>query len=167
MKKGPVFLVGMMGAGKSSLGNLLAIQSGLPFLDTDAWIEAKTGKTISEIFEQQGELAFRTMEMECFAELKSEKQWIATGGGFPCFNDLMEKMKTVGTVIYLKLSADELFVRLKNQETRPLLQSENPIRVLHQLLTERSEIYEKADHVLNGNQALMDLVHEIESLDLI
>lgn len=167
MKKGPVFLVGMMGAGKSTLGNLLAIQSGLPFLDTDEWIESKSGKAISEIFQQQGENAFRTMEMDCFAELSFEKQWIATGGGFPCFNDLMGKMKTVGTVIYLKLSIEELCTRLKNNETRPLIQSENSMRVLHQLLTERSEIYEKADHVLNGNQALMDLVHEIENLELI
>lgn len=167
MKNGPVFLVGMMGAGKSSLGHLLAIQSGLPFLDTDAWIESKTGKSVAEIFHQQGEMAFRQMEMDCFLELSTEKQWVATGGGFPCFNDLMKKMKTVGTVIYLKLSATELLSRLKNKDSRPLLPSEDTLHVLQQLLTERSEIYEKADVVLNGNKALMELVHDIEKLPLI
>lgn len=165
--KGVIFLVGMMGAGKTSLGKTLAKQSGLPFLDTDAYIKVQTGQSIPEIFSNKGEAAFRKMEEECFHSLTSNAQWIATGGGFPCYNDLMVKMKQLGTVVYLKMTPEELNKRIQSVANRPLLQTSEPINELTRLLLERTEIYEMADFVINGNQTTDNLVKEFQKLGLI
>ncbi len=165
--KGVIFLVGMMGAGKTSLGKTLAKQSGLPFLDTDAYIKVQTGQSIPEIFSTKGEVAFRKMEEECFHSLTPNAQWIATGGGFPCFNDLMVKMKQLGTVVYLKMTPEELNKRIQSVANRPLLQTSEPINELTRLLLERAEIYEMADFVINGNQSTEILVKESQKLGLI
>ena len=165
--KGVIFLVGMMGAGKTSLGKTLAKQSGLPFLDTDAYIKVQTGQSIPEIFSTKGEVAFRKMEEECFHSLTPNAQWIATGGGFPCFNDLMVKMKQLGTVVYLKMTPEELNKRIQSVANRPLLQTSEPINELTRLLLERTEIYEMADFVINGNQTTDNLVKEFQKLGLI
>jgi shikimate kinase len=165
--KGVIFLVGMMGAGKTSLGKTLAKQSGLPFLDTDAYIKVQTGQSIPEIFSTKGEAAFRKMEEECFYALTSNAQWIATGGGFPCYNDLMVKMKQLGTVVYLKMTPEELNKRIQSVANRPLLQTSEPINELTRLLLERTEIYEMADFVINGNQTTDNLVKEFQKLGLI
>jgi shikimate kinase len=157
----------MMGAGKTSLGKTLAKQSGLPFLDTDAYIKVQTGQSIPEIFSTKGEVAFRKMEEECFHSLTPNAQWIATGGGFPCFNDLMVKMKQLGTVVYLKMTPEELNKRIQSVANRPLLQTSEPINELTRLLLERAEIYEMADFVINGNQSTEILVKEIQKLGLI
>jgi shikimate kinase len=162
-----VFLVGMMGAGKSSLGKTLAKQTGLPFFDTDAYIKAHAGQSISEIFSAKGEAAFRKMEEECFYTLTSKAHWIATGGGFPCFNDLMVKMKQLGTVVYLKLTPEELNNRIQSYANRPLLQTSHPLNELSRLLSEREEIYEMADFIINGNQSTNNLVKEFQQLGLI
>jgi shikimate kinase len=165
--KGVIFLVGMMGAGKTSLGKTLAKQSELPFLDTDAYIKVQTGQSIPEIFSTKGEVAFRKLEEECFHSLTPNAQWIATGGGFPCFNDLMVKMKQLGTVVYLKMTPEELNKRIQSVANRPLLQTSEPINELTRLLLERAEIYEMADFVINGNQSTEILVKEIQKLGLI
>jgi shikimate kinase len=162
-----VFLVGMMGAGKSSLGKTLAKQTGLPFFDTDGYIKAQAGQSISEIFSTKGEAAFRKMEEECFYTLTSKAHWIATGGGFPCFNDLMVKMKQLGTVVYLKLTPEELNSRIQSYANRPLLQTSHPLNELSRLLSEREEIYEMADFIINGNQSTHNLVKEFQQLGLI
>jgi shikimate kinase len=162
-----VFLVGMMGAGKTSLGKTLAKQTGLPFFDTDAYIKVQTGQSISEIFSARGEAAFRKMEEECFYTLTTKAQWIATGGGFPCFNDLMAKMKQLGTVVYLKLTPEELDARIQSYANRPLLQTSQPLNELARILHERAEIYEMADFVINGNQSINNLVKEFQQLRLI
>jgi len=162
-----VFLVGMMGAGKTSLAKTLAKQSGLPFLDTDAYIKVQSGQSISEIFRTKGEAAFRKMEEECFYTLTTKAQWIATGGGFPCFNDLMVKMKQLGTVVYLKLTPEELNNRIQSYANRPLLQTSQPLNELSRLLHEREEIYEMADFIINGNQSTDNLVKEFQKLGLI
>ena len=159
-----VFLVGMMGAGKTSLGKTLAKQTGLPFFDTDAYIKVQTGQSISEIFSARGEAAFRKMEEECFYTLTTKAQWIATGGGFPCFNDLMAKMKQLGTVVYLKLTPEELDARIQSYANRPLLQTSQPLNELARILHERAEIYEMADFVINGNQSINNLVKEFQHL---
>ena len=162
-----VFLVGMMGAGKTSLGKTLAKQTGLPYLDTDAYIKVQTGLSISEIFKTKGEAAFREMEVECFNSLTSKVHWVATGGGFPCFNDLMQKMKLIGTVVYLKLTPEELNSRIQSFANRPLLQTSEPLNELARILLERKEIYEQADFIINGNQSTENLVKEFQKLGLV
>jgi len=107
------------------------------------------------------------MEEECFHSLTPNAQWIATGGGFPCFNDLMVKMKQLGTVVYLKMTPEELNKRIQSVANRPLLQTSEPINELTRLLLERAEIYEMADFVINGNQSTEILVKEIQKLGLI
>jgi shikimate kinase len=145
----------------------LAKQTGLPFFDTDAYIKVQTGQSISEIFSARGEAAFRKMEEECFYTLTTKAQWIATGGGFPCFNDLMAKMKQLGTVVYLKLTPEELDARIQSYANRPLLQTSQPLNELARILHERAEIYEMADFVINGNQSINNLVKEFQQLRLI
>ena len=162
-----IFLVGMMGAGKTSIGKTLAKQTGHPFFDTDTYIKVQAGQSISEIFRTKGEAAFRKMEEEFFYTLTSKAQWISTGGGFPCFNDLMLKMKELGTVVYLKLTPEELNNRIQSVENRPLLQTNDPLNELSRLLKERAEIYEMADFVINGNQSTDNLVKEFQKLGLI
>jgi shikimate kinase len=107
------------------------------------------------------------MEEEFFYTLTSKAQWISTGGGFPCFNDLMLKMKELGTVVYLKLTPEELNNRIQSVENRPLLQTNDPLNELSRLLKERAEIYEMADFVINGNQSTDNLVKEFQKLGLI
>ena len=145
----------------------MAKQTGLPFLDTDAYIKVQTGLSIPEIFSTKGEAAFRKMEEECFYSLTPKAQWIATGGGFPCFNDLMAKMKQLGTVVYLKLTPEELDARIQSYANRPLLQTSQPLNELARILHERAEIYEMADFVINGNQSINNLVKEFQQLRLI
>lgn len=162
-----VFLVGMMGAGKTSIGKTLAKQTGIPFLDTDAHIMVQTGLSISEIFSTKGEAAFRKMEEACFYSLTSKPQWIATGGGFPCYNDLMVKMKHLGTVVYLKLTPEELHGRIQSYANRPLLQTSHPLNKLTCILLERAKIYEEADFIINGNQSTTNMVKEFQKLGLV
>ena len=88
MKK-PIFLVGMMGAGKSSLGKALAQGVNLPFLDSDEWIEAKSQKSIKELFEKDGESCFRLWEKQFLDALNGECLIVATCGGLPCFHGNM------------------------------------------------------------------------------
>ena len=111
-----------MGAGKTSLGKTLAKQTGYPFFDTDTHIKVQTGQSIPEIFSTKGEAAFRKMEEECFHTLTSNAQWISTGGGFPCFNDLMVKMKQLGTVVYLKMTPEEKKLSIDSRMSREAFQ---------------------------------------------
>jgi shikimate kinase len=159
--KRPVFLVGMMGAGKSTLGRILAEHLSLPFLDADDWVESTTGKSISELFEVEGEDAFRRWEQQFLLSLSPEPKIIATGGGLPCFHGNMERMKQMGTVVYLQLPVQHLFQRLTTNENRPLLKNVNGLeQTICELLERRNPIYEKAHLVLQGDQSLDELVQE-------
>ena len=159
--KRPVFLVGMMGAGKSTLGRILAEHLSLPFLDADDWVEAASGKSISELFEVEGEDAFRRWEQQFLLSLSPEPKIIATGGGLPCFHGNMERMKQMGTVVYLQLPVQHLFQRLTTNENRPLLKNVNGLeQTICELLERRNPIYEKAHLVLQGDQSLDELVQE-------
>ena len=166
--KRPVFLVGMMGAGKSTLGRILAEHLALPFFDADDWVESTTGKSISELFEVEGEDAFRLWEQQFLHSLSSEPKIVATGGGLPCFHGNMERMKQMGTVIYLRLPLQCLVQRVAANENRPLLNNANELeQTISQLLERRTPIYEEAHLVLQGDQSLDDLVQEFLSLQKI
>ena len=119
-----IFLIGYMGSGKTTLGKLLADMLGYTFVDMDTHIEEKHFKTVSQIFAEMGEEKFRLLEQQCLHEVSMfENVVIATGGGAPCFFDNMDYMNRHGLTVYLKLSAEQLAIRLESSRAnkRPLL----------------------------------------------
>ena len=145
-----VILMGFMGCGKSSVGVRLSYKLQKAFLDTDNLIEKMEGMPISNIFDTYGEAYFREKETEVLAALKQEKadRIISLGGGTPLREENRSILKELGTVVYLKVSADTVYERLKGDTTRPLLQGENPKQKIEQLLEQRSGIYESAADVI-------------------
>lgn len=123
----PVFLIGYMGCGKSSIGRRVAARTGMRFIDMDSEIESRTGMTVQEFFACRGEEAFREEEREVLGTLvREEDAIIATGGGSPCFFDNMESMNRTGTTIYLNMPAAKLAARLETgKHKRPLLKDKS------------------------------------------
>lgn len=140
-------LVGMMGAGKSSIGLLLADRLGLPFTDTDAGIEAAAGCSIADIFTAKGEESFRQLEHETLRQAltRQELQVIAAGGGAFVQPRNHELIRQHALSIWLKASVDTLYSRIAGQGHRPLLQGDNPRGRLAALLSEREPVYKTAD----------------------
>lgn len=139
-----IFLIGMMGAGKTTVGRLLATQLGYGFVDTDAVIEQLAGKTIKEIFASEGETAFRQLEAQVLAEVSAYTNLIiATGGGI-VIRQLNWSYLHHGLIIWLDAPVEVLLQRLQNDQTRPLLQDE-PAQKLQSLLDERRKLYAEAD----------------------
>jgi shikimate kinase len=140
-----VFLVGMMGAGKTSVGQVLARQLGYRFFDTDVVIERVKGCSIQEIFVTEGEVAFREIETQVLAQLSGYTQSaIATGGGI-----VLEPMNwsylQQGLVVWLDVPVELLAQRLAADETRPLLNHTDPVQKLTTLLEQRRTLYAQAD----------------------
>ena len=119
-----IFLVGLMGSGKTTVGRLLAKRLGLKFVDSDQEIESRTGATISWIFEIEGEDSFRQREMETIDELTSRQGiLLATGGGSVIRPENREVLKKRGIVIYLRASVSNILKRTQHDRNRPLLQT--------------------------------------------
>lgn len=140
-----VFLIGMMGAGKTTVGLLLAQQLGYSFVDTDVVIEKVAGKTINEIFAEDGEEGFREIEASVLSELAAHTRLtIATGGGI-----VMQRFNWSylhqGLIVWLDAPVDVLVNRLQNDTARPLLQKANPAQSLQKLLDQRRSLYAEAD----------------------
>lgn len=139
-----VFLIGMMGAGKTTVGQQLAHQLGYGFLDTDAVIEQLAGKTINEIFANDGEAAFRQLEAQVLSEASAYTNLtVATGGGI-VLRQLNWSYLHHGLVIWLDAPVSLLVERLQNDNTRPLLHS-SPTQALQTLLDGRRQLYAEAD----------------------
>jgi shikimate kinase len=152
----PIFLIGFMGSGKSTLGRQLANQLSLPFIDMDKFIEKKNGTTVQELFTQLGEEGFRRLEREVLEELaKTQTGIIATGGGAPCFFSNMQHMNEWGTTIYLRISPRELCVRLSVSSTeRPLLKGLHDDELLNfitEKIAAREVYYLKAQHIVEDD----------------
>ena len=146
-----VALVGMMGAGKSSIGRRLATRLNVPFKDADSEIESAAGCTISEIFERYGEPAFRDGERKVIARLLSEPPHVmATGGGAFMDPDTRAKLKQNAVTIWLRVPVDVLLARTQRRDTRPLLRTGDPRETLERLLAERTPIYQEADYTLDS-----------------
>lgn len=118
-----IFLIGYMGAGKTTVGKELAKRLELSFIDLDCYIEGRYHKTVGQLFAERGEEAFRDIERKMLREVSMfEDVLISTGGGAPCFFNNMEFMNEAGTTVYLKVSVDELAKRLELcKNTRPVL----------------------------------------------
>jgi shikimate kinase / 3-dehydroquinate synthase len=154
-----VVLVGMMGAGKTSVGKRLATKLGLPFVDADAEIEAGAQLTISEIFERFGEAYFREGERKVIARLlKGGPLVLATGGGAFMNATTRDNIARHGLSIWLKPSFDILLARVRKKSNRPLLKTADPEVTLRRLLEERSPIYALADFTIESVDAAHDSV---------
>lgn len=164
------FLIGYMCSGKTTLGRQIADKLNLPFIDLDREIVNTTGKTISDIFNTEGEDAFRLIEKKVLNHvIKTHQDFVmATGGGTPCHFNNMDVMKKNGLVIYLNVATKELVRRnLESPETRPLLRGMNELEMLSFInnhLTSRWPFYKKANLTLKEND--MDLDKIIQDIKL-
>lgn len=153
-------LIGMMGTGKSTIGKLLAAEIGAVFLDTDQLIETRTSRRITEIFREFGEAYFRKLEHELAIELSqnSEKQVIATGGGFALDLANIEAFRPQGLVVALTADAMTIYQRVKHDQTRPLLAVADPLIRIEELLQERAASYAQADIVIDTSKLELEAV---------
>jgi shikimate kinase len=141
-----IVLVGMMGAGKSTVGRRLAARLGLPFLDADSEIEAAAGMSIPDIFEAHGELDFRDGEARVIARLlESGPAVLATGGGAFMREETRNRVSAKALSIWLKADADIIMRRVRRRADRPLLQTPDPEATVGRLIGEREPIYRHAD----------------------
>jgi 3-dehydroquinate synthase len=162
---GNIILVGMMGAGKTTVGKLLAKQLGKTFIDSDEEIQRRTGVTIPHIFDVEGEVGFRTRESGIILELlKQDNIVLATGGGAIISPANRSRMKQNGVVVYLKSSVHDLWQRTRHDHNRPLLQTENPRAKLQELHELRDPLYmEAADMVIpTGKQSVQILLERLQ-----
>lgn len=146
MLKKTVALVGMMGAGKSSVGRRLAAKLGVPFHDADAEIEAAAGCSISEIFDRFGEAAFRDGERKIVARLLDQPPHVlATGGGAFIDAGTRAKIRDAAISVWIKVPIEVLLSRVGRRDTRPLLRDGDPREIMEKLLENRNPVYAEAD----------------------
>lgn len=145
-----IALIGFMGTGKTSVGKLVAEQLHFDYLDTDEMIQSATGKTIAEIFKNEGEKNFRELEEKVVEEISVRtKTVVSTGGGLPVNPNNLATLKSHALVVCLWASPEKIWERVKNQSHRPLLHDENPQQKIRELLAAREPFYKKADVLLN------------------
>ena len=145
-----IALIGFMGAGKTSVGHLVAEQLHFDYLDTDDLIQSRTGRTITEIFATDGEPAFRKMESDLVQELATRKRTVvATGGGLPINPQNLAGLRTYALVVCLWASPERIWERVKHQTHRPLLHDPDPQKKIRDLLAAREPFYRQADVLLN------------------
>ena len=137
-----IILIGPMGSGKSTIGNIIAQRLHREFQDSDHFIEKRTGVDIARIFDVEGEQGFRDRESNALNELLSENnRVIATGGGSVLRQQNQQLLKQKGYIVFLDTSINQQMQRLRRDKKRPLLQTENPRERLESLLAERRPIY--------------------------
>ena len=147
----PIVLVGLMGAGKSSIGRRLAEKLSFPFVDADHEIEVAAGKSIAEIFADHGEAYFREGERRVISRLiENGAQVLATGGGAFINDDTRERIAGHGVSVWLKADLPLLMKRVNKRSDRPLLLNDNPQAVMQRLMDERYPIYGKADVIVES-----------------
>ena len=162
-------LIGFMGAGKTSVGRLVADQLRLDYLDTDELIQSRTGRAITDIFARDGEPAFRTLEQQVTEELSTrERTLISTGGGLPTRPENLASLKKHALVVCLWASPEKIWERVKNQTHRPLLHGPEPQKKIRDLLAAREQFYRQADVLINTDirsvrEVAQQVVHQFKS----
>ena len=153
-----VVLVGMMGAGKTTVGRRLAARLHLPFIDADGEIEAAAGMSISEIFEAHGEGHFRDGEARVIARLlEGGPAVLATGGGSFMREETRRRIGEKAVSIWLKADPDVIMRRVKRRADRPLLQTVDPAATVSRLISEREPIYQHADLTISSRERSTEL----------
>ena len=164
MKPRNLILVGLMGAGKTTVGRLVARRLKLRFYDSDHEVERRCGVKIPVIFEIEGEAGFRAREEQVLAELASlQGVALATGGGAVLAASTRERLAAGGTVVYLNARPEDLYERVRQDRNRPLLATADPLARLRQLHRERDALYRSvADLVIDtGAQSVQSLAREL------
>lgn len=162
-------LIGFMGTGKSSVGRLVADTLRFTFLDTDEVIIARAGKSIADIFSQEGEAAFREREGRLVEELaQREKTVIATGGGLPVNPANLTSLKTHALVVCLWAGPEKIWERVRHSSQRPLLQDPDPQAKIRSLLAAREPFYRQADVLINvemrsAREVAQQIIHHFRS----
>jgi shikimate kinase len=159
--KRAIVLVGMMGAGKSTVGRRLAARLGLNFVDADTEIEVAAGMSIPDIFATHGEQSFRDGEVRVIARLlEGAPCVVATGGGAWMRPDTRERIRAKGVSVWLKAEPDVLLRRVKRRSDRPLLQNADPAATIEKLVGERYPLYAEADLTLLSREVPHDRIVE-------
>src|SRR5687768_15508709 len=166
-----IVLVGLMGAGKSTVGRRLAQKLGLEFTDADAEIERAAGKTVPDIFRDHGEDYFRDGERKVIARLlESGPQVLATGGGAFMNEATRQNIAHRGISVWLKADFDLLMKRVRRRDNRPLLKAEDPEEVMRQLIARRYPVYGQADITVESrdaphNSVVSDVIRALAARD--
>lgn len=158
-----IVLIGFMGSGKTTVGVKLSYRFHMPVEDTDKLIERRQGLSISEIFEREGEEAFRRMETELLSQIGQRRfgRILSVGGGTPVREENRELLRKCGTVFYLRAKPETIYNRLKGDTTRPLLQCEEPLTRIRELLAARQSAYEEcADVIVDVDEVSLDEIVE-------
>ncbi|WP_141431624.1 shikimate kinase [Bacillus sp. 03113] len=158
-----IYLIGFMGAGKTTVGEELGSTTGLSIYDVDQEIVNKAEKTINEIFAESGEEHFRQLETEALQGLPKENAIIMTGGGIIKKLENRQFLKQHGTVVFLEVSIDEVIKRLENDQTRPLIKGANKEKI-QDLYSERYPLYKDASHftIDTTGKEIAQIVREIK-----
>jgi shikimate kinase len=156
-------LIGFMGTGKTSVGRLVAEHLHFEFVDTDELIQNHTGRTIADIFAQDGEAAFRAWERQVILELAQNRQTlISTGGGLPTNPANLEALKKHALVVCLWASAEKIWERVSHQSHRPLLNDPDPRKKINELLAVRDPFYRQADVLVNTDlRSMREVAHQV------
>lgn len=149
----PVVLVGMMGVGKTAVGRKLADRLGFDFKDSDRIVEEKAGRSVTEIFDTDGEEKFRQAERNSILEVLSSGPCVlATGGGAVMNAETRKAIKSKGLSVWLKLDLANIVRRLENADDRPLLKKGDPKKILQDLMSAREQLYAEADIHLESQE---------------
>jgi len=152
-------LVGLMGAGKSAIGKLVASELGIPFIDSDHEIERVSRMTIPELFEKYGEPEFRKLENRVIKRLlRSGPRVLSTGGGAFMNGDTRSSIKSAGLSLWLDADLETLWERVIKRDNRPLLKTENPKQTLENLMTTRYPTYALSDLSVKSRDVKKDIV---------
>jgi shikimate kinase len=156
-----IVMIGMMGAGKSSIGKRLAARLGIPFADADAAIEEAAGMSVADIFEAHGEPSFRSGEARVIARLLDNgPQVLATGGGSFVNRETRARIHEKGISVWLKADVEVLLRRVKRRDNRPLLRNDDPAATLTALLAAREPFYSEADLTVVSREVPHEIIVE-------
>ena len=145
-----IILIGFMGSGKSTLARILSKELGWPSVSTDAWVEEKERKSITDIFKESGEAYFRDLEHQAVVEITASQGVIVDCGGGVVLNPKnIEILTKTGTLVYLSCAPEEIYRRILAQPKRPLLDVTDPMARIHELLKQRQPFYEQADMIVD------------------